>query len=52
MMLTLGYMMTDDTCMPGVFRTLTQMATRPFEDWGLPAEGKFAEDVAEEVVSL
>lgn len=28
------------------------MATRPFVDWGLPTEGKSAEEVAEEAVSL
>ncbi|SPO20017.1 uncharacterized protein UTRI_00409_B [Ustilago trichophora] len=31
-----------------VLAKVLEMATRPFEDWGLPAEGKSAEEVAEE----
>ncbi|TKY90581.1 hypothetical protein EX895_000579 [Sporisorium graminicola] len=31
-----------------VLAKVLEMATRPFEDWGLPAQGKSAEEVAEE----
>lgn len=40
------YMMAD------IFTASSQMATHPFEDWGLPGPGKTAADVDEESVSF